>query len=313
MHNGRSKDGRLLYPAFPYQHFTLITRADSDAIFSYLRSVPAVERSNTPHAVRFPYNLQASLAIWRALYFKPAAFELQTQASQQWNRGAYLVRGLGHCGACHAQRNFLGATSNDIELGGGLIPMQNWYAPSLADPQEAGMQSWHESEIVALMNDGVSTHGSVLGPMAEVVYRSTQHVHEEDLAAIAAYLKSLPVMRTKVLAVPASADEEMKIGANIYADRCSSCHGRNGEGYEGMYPRLAKNRAVTLAVPNNVIKAILNGGFPPTTTGNPRPFGMPGFAHALKDQEIAAVSTYIRQSWGNSAPAVSAREVLRNR
>jgi mono/diheme cytochrome c family protein len=313
MHNGRSRDGRLLYPAFPYPNFTLVTREDSDALYAFLQSLPAVRQPNRPHELRFPYNLQASLALWRALYFRPTGFAADTGQSVQWNRGSYLVRGLGHCVACHSSRNWLGATAGDIELGGGLIPMQNWYAPSLAKAHEAGVADWSEHDIVALLGSGISARGSVMGPMAEVVYRSTQHLTEQDLRAMAAYLKTLPKGEAKQDQVKPAGADIMRVGEKIYADRCASCHGESGEGSANIYPPLVANRAVTMASPINFIKAILHGGFPPATRGNPRPFGMPPFKQVLSEGEVAAVATYVRQSWGNQAEAVSELDVHRAR
>jgi mono/diheme cytochrome c family protein len=188
LHNGRSADGRLLYPAFPYPNFTQVTRADSDALFAYLRSLAPVEQANRPHQLRFPYNSQVALAVWRALFFTPGAFEPDASRSAEWNRGAYLVRGLGHCNACHGGRNAFGATVENLELSGGLIPMQNWYAPSLTSPDEAGVAHWDTRQVVGLLKDGVTTGASVLGPMASVVYGSTQYLSEGDLAAMAAFL-----------------------------------------------------------------------------------------------------------------------------
>lgn len=136
LHNGRSKDGRLLYPAFPYPSYTTVTRPDSDALYAYLHSLPATAQPAPPHALRWPFNQQAALAVWRALYFSPATFQPEPAQSAEWNRGAYLVRGLGHCGACHTARNALGATDTRLDLAGGLIPVQNWYAPSLTAPRK---------------------------------------------------------------------------------------------------------------------------------------------------------------------------------
>ena len=193
LHNGRSRDGRLLYPAFPYPNYTRVTRGDSDAMFAYLKSLAPVAKPNRPHALRFPFDQQASLALWRALFFRPARFEADTARSPQWNRGAYLVETLGHCNACHSRRNVFGATAGPLDLAGGLIPIQNWYAPSLYDNREAGVGDWSEREVVALLKSGVSTRGSVQGPMAEVVARSTRYLSDADLAAMAAYLSALPV------------------------------------------------------------------------------------------------------------------------
>src|SRR5690606_18837383 len=180
MHHGRSKDGRLLYPAFPYVNYTLVSREDSDALLAFLRSQQPVRRPNLAHELRFPYDSQAALAVWRALFFRPGRFEPDATRTPEWNRGAYLVRGLGHCSACHAPRTFLGATREKLELSGGLIPMQNWYAPSLGSPQEAGVSDWPIQEVVDLLRTGVSSRGTVMGPMAEVVFRSTQHLSETD-------------------------------------------------------------------------------------------------------------------------------------
>lgn len=317
MHNGRSKDGRLLVPAFPYPNYTHVTRADSDAIYAYLRTLVPVDQPNRPHELRFPYDMQASLAIWRALFFVPEVFEPDASKSAQWNRGSYLVRGLGHCNACHASRNILGATSGQLELSGGLIPMQKWYAPSLNAPHEAGVADWPVQDIVDLMKRGVSARGSVLGPMAEVVYRSTQYLSDADMQAIGVFLKDLPQAPPE----PGDKDEEpvrpdpsvYDAGARIYEQHCADCHGARGQGAPGAYPALAGNRAVTMDPPANLIRVLLNGGYPPSTAGNPRPYGMPPFSHRLDDAEIAAVATYLRASWGHAALPVSRLEVLQYR
>ena len=325
MHEGRSRNGRLLYPAFPYPNFTTVTREDSDAIYAYLRTVPAVSAPNVPHALRFPYNTQAALVVWRALFFTPAAFVADTRQPAEWNRGAYLVGGLGHCIACHGTRNVFGATEEKRGLSGGLIPVENWYAPSLADPHEAGLADWPITDIVALLKTGTSPRGSVLGPMAEVVYQSTQHLSETDLRAMATYLKALPAV-----AVAAAGDQKvadsatpsatkasrrdigvMERGNRIFDQRCAYCHGDVGQGAQDAYPPLAGNRAVNMHSPMNLIQMVRHGGFLPSTGGNPRPYGMPAFGHVLDDVDIAAVLTYVRGSWGNDAEPVSARDMMK--
>jgi mono/diheme cytochrome c family protein len=187
MHNGRSRDGRLLYPAFPYPNFTHVTRADADALYAYLKSLPPVQQPNRPHALRFPYDSQAALAVWRAMFFRPGSYAPDPAKPADWNRGSYLVRGLGHCDACHASRNWFGATTGGLELGGGLIPMQKWYAPSLASSQEAGVADWPLDDVIALLKNGIAAHASVQGPMAEVVYRSTQYLTTDDVRAMAVF------------------------------------------------------------------------------------------------------------------------------
>ena len=313
LHNGRARDGRLLYPAFPYPNYTRVTRADSDAIFAYLRSLPAVAQPNRAHTLPFPFDQQAALAVWRALYFRPAQHELDTTRSADWNRGAYLVEGLGHCNACHASRNALGATASPLDLAGGLIPVQNWYAPSLASPLEAGVADWSDAHVVALLKTGVSERGAVMGPMSEVVSGSTQHLSEPDLRAMTTYLKALPASAPERPATSANTTAETGPGATLYDKHCAACHGDRGEGAPGVYPALAGSRAVTMALPANLVHMVLEGGFPPATAGNPRPYGMPPFATVLSSDEVAQLLTHIRGSWGNHAPPVSALEVTRYR
>lgn len=310
LHNGRSRDGRLLYPAFPYPNYTHITRADADALFAYLRSLPAVKQANRAHTLGFPYNTAAALAVWRALYFRPAQVEPDTRQSSDWNRGAYLVRGLGHCNACHASRNALGATSGPLDLGGGLIPMQNWYAPSLTSTREAGVSDWTPQQIVDLLKTGTSSRGTVIGPMAEVVQNSTQHLSDNDLRAVATYLRALPpspAPRIEARSTPPAPDGP---GARLYRQHCAQCHGEQGQGVPGAYPALAGNRAVTMASPANLVRLVLNGGFPPSTPGNPRPYGMPPFAMVFSNDDTAAVVSYIRGAWGNQGALVSAFDVV---
>ena len=313
LHNGRSMDGRLLYPAFPYPNYTQVGRADADAIYAYLRSLPPVEQPNRAHALRFPYNLQASLAVWRALFFVPGIYRSDAARSAEWNRGGYLVRGLAHCGACHGGRNLLGATSESLEMSGGLLPMQNWYAPALNSPHEAGVADWDVAEVVELLKTGRTAHASVLGPMAEVVYRSTQYVGDADLRAMAVFLKDLP--QAGAPGEPARAPEpaQMALGRRLYDDRCAGCHGRDGQGAPGRYAALAGNRAVLLDPPANLVRVIVSGGFTPATAGHPRPFGMPPFGPELDDAQIAAVATYVRAAWGNAASPVTRLQVMRYR
>ena len=313
MHHGRAKDGRLLYPAFPYPSFTQVTRDDSDALYAYLRSVKPVEQANRQHALRFPYGTQAALAVWRALYFRPAPHRADPAQSAEWNRGSYLVQGLGHCAACHSPRNRLGATSLNAEFAGGLMPDASWYAPSLATPKEAGVQDWAQDEVVKLLQTGVSAHASVSGPMAEVVYNSTQYLSAQDLGAMTLFLASIPIKEHDAPRARPADGEQLGRGAKIYDEHCASCHGDKGQGVSGIYPALAANRALSLSSPNNLVQMIRHGGFSPTTAGNPRPFGMPPFGQAFSNDEVAAVATYLRQSWGNAAPPVSSLDVLRVR
>ena len=318
LHEGRSKDGSLLYPAFPYTNYTQVTRADADDLFAYLQTVPAVNQPRRPHDLQFPYDFRKLLLGWRALYFRQGEFESDATQTEEWNRGAYLVRGLGHCDACHSSRNALGAVARNSGTAGGLIPLQNWYAPSLTSNRETGLGDWEVDEVVELLKTGVSERGAVFGPMATVVQDSLQHLTEADLKAMVIYLKSQTqeeaapdLAQTRVSA--RQTEDLMRKGAKLYADNCVECHQRNGQGVPRIYPPLVNNEAILMQYPINAIRIVVNGGFPPSTQGNPRPYGMPPFSQDLSDEEIAAVVTYIRQSWGNHAPAVSPVEVTNAR
>ncbi|TAM42009.1 MAG: cytochrome c [Burkholderiaceae bacterium] len=310
LHNGRAKSGRLLYPAFPYTNYTKVTREDSDALYAWLRTLAPVHQPNRPNALRWPYNTQAALAVWRALFFKPGAYIPDGNRTAEWNRGAYLIQGLGHCSACHATRNVLGATSGALDLAGGLIPVQNWYAPSLESAHEAGVADWDVPRIVELFKTGTTRHGWVTGPMAEAVLNGTQYLSQQDLVAMAQYLKALPGAKASDAASvpPAHARVNPAValwGARLYKDNCAQCHGATGQGVPHAYPALAGNRAVTMDSPANLVQMVLYGGFAPATAGNPRPFGMPPYVLVLNDGEIAAVLTHIRTAWGNQATQVS--------
>jgi mono/diheme cytochrome c family protein len=317
MHEGKSKDGSFLYPGMPFNNYTLVTREDSDAIYAYFMSLKPVQQKNRPHEMGFPYNQRELLAGWRTLYFKQGVYKEDPKQSKEWNRGAYLVDGLGHCNACHATRNMLGAVTKD-DISGGLIPLQNWYAPSLTSSRETGLGDWEIKEIVDLLRTGVSARGAVFGPMAAVVQHSLQELSLSDLTAMATYLKAQSEKKASTPLLHTGPPEGltaamMKTGAQVYKDRCASCHQDDGRGVPRIYPPLANNEAIAMRNPVNAIRIVLNGGFPPSTEGNPRPYGMPPFYQDLNDEQVAAVVTYIRQSWGNSAPPTWPVEVERSR
>jgi mono/diheme cytochrome c family protein len=307
LHNGIAPDGRLLYPAFPYPNYTRVTRADADALFAYLRSLAPRRQPRQAHALDFPYDMQAALAAWRLLYFRPGVYAPVPARAAAWNRGAYLVEGLGHCGACHSARNSLGASASG--LSGGLLATSGWYAPALNSDAEAGLGDWHDAEIIQLLRTGIAPRGAVFGPMAEVVGQSLQHLSEPDLAAMAGYLTSLAAPGDPHPAPAAPPDAVMKQGEKLYAQHCADCHGKDGRGAPGIYPPLAGNRALTMDAPVNAIRIVLNGGFPPSTAGNPRPYGMPPYNPLLSDEQVAAVVSYVRASWGNAARVVTPAEV----
>lgn len=312
LHDGKARDGKLLYPAFPYTNYTRVTRADADALYAYLRTVAASPEPRREHNLRFPYRHRALLAGWRLLFFKPGEFEPDTSKSPSWNRGAYLVQGLGHCSACHEARNRLGAIRSTDNPAGGLV--LSWYAPSLHASAEAGLQGMTQEEGVRLLTSGKTEGASTMGPMAEVVYESLQHLTAADADAMVEYLRSLPdapAPHVERLAAPGArrAPQLRERGKGLYAEHCASCHGRDGEGEPDKGPALAGNRAVRMGSVVNLARIIRFGGYPPGTAGNPRPSGMPPFAETLDDEDIAALLTFLRDGEG----AVSAAEVRRYR
>lgn len=318
MHDGIAPGNRLLYPVFPFTHFTRISRTDVDAIFAYLRSLPPVARRNTPNRMPFPFNQRSTLVFWRALFFRPGEFKPDPRQSAEWNRGAYLVEGLGHCGMCHSAYNALGAADANAQLAGGLIPVQNWYAPALNSSNELGLGSWTTDELVRYFKTGVSVRGAAYGPMSDVVFHSLQYLSDSDLQAIATYLRSQPERASpsdqqRVQVSPEMAAELAQQGRQIYVNHCAQCHQLDGRGSGLQYPPLAGNPSIAMQPGTNAIRIVLLGGFQPGTKGNPRPYSMPPFAQLLNDHDVAAVVTYIRQAWGNKAPAVSPAVVTRFR
>jgi mono/diheme cytochrome c family protein len=289
-----------------------VTREDSDAIFAYLRSVPPVRQPSRPHDLRFPFNNRQLILGWRTLFFNEGEYQPDPTKSAEWNRGAYLVEGLGHCAMCHTPINALGGSSESQAFEGGLIPMQNWYAPSLTSNKEAGLGDWSLDEIVQLLRTGISDRGAVYGPMAEVTFNSLQYLSDDDVRAMAIFLKSLgqgspPEAETSALS-PSESSLLLAFGETVYKTHCASCHAADGRGMPPQYPPLAGNPSIQMQSAVNPIRMVLNGGFPPGTAGNPMPYGMPPFAQTLSDDEVAAVVTYIRAAWGNRGAAVSARD-----
>lgn len=315
LHHGKGKDGQLLNPAFPYASFTHITRDDSDALFAYLQTLPAVKEVRREHTLRWPYGTQAALRVWRTLYFTATDWMPQAGQSAQWNRGAYLVQGLGHCAECHSPRNALGGIASDQLLGGGVMAAQNWLAPSLRDVQAAGVAKDQIASTATLLKTGVAAHGLASGPMAQVVQGSTQYLTDEDVQAMVVYLASLaqvpkPTSTPRKEPATKPTAPASTLGAKLYAQHCADCHGTQGQGVPKAYPALAGNRALNGADARNAINAVLYGGFGSATAANPRPFGMPPFMLLLKDAEIAAVLTHVQSSWGNQGSVVAEQDVV---
>jgi mono/diheme cytochrome c family protein len=312
----------LLAPAFPYNHTSVITRPDSDAIFAWLNTLPPVVQAQPAHTLVWPVGTQPALAVWRSLFFEPSPFQADKSQTAEWNRGAYLVQGLGHCAACHSPRNALGASGPVRDLSGGLMPVVNWYAPDLTHDAESGLASTPLPEIVRLLRTGGSTTAQTSGPMGEVVQHSLQHLKEPDLQAMAIYLQSraqsTPQPAPGKAPPPRISLQVATLGGKVYENQCLQCHGEQGEGVktasgEVAYPALAGNRAVLLSDPTNLVQLVLYGGYGPATQGHPRPFGMPPAVLELQDRDIAAVLTHLRSHWGNRAGEVTPLQVNRIR
>ncbi|MBQ4854280.1 cytochrome c [Rhodanobacter sp. B2A1Ga4] len=310
LHSGKGRHGELLYPAFSYTSYTKVSHDDALAIFAWLQSLAPVHQPAVAPALAFPYSVRNSLKAWRALYFREGEFKPDPAQSAEWNRGAYLVQGLGHCNECHAARDTLGGTPQDVHLSGGQIPMQNWYAPDLSTGRNGGLEGWSTQDIVDLLKTGQSAKGAAFGPMAAVVSGSTQHMTDADLHAVASYLQSLPPRAP--VAEPSSPFDTRALttqGEKVYAKHCAACHGKRGEGVAGIYPPLDGNSSVTEPTGINATRMVLLGGFTPVTAANQRPYSMPPFAQQLSDGEVAAVVTYIRRAWSNKASIVRAEAV----
>lgn len=310
LHAGKGRHGELLYPAFSYTSYTKVSRADALAIFAWLQSLEPVHQPDLAPSLAFPYSVRNSLKAWRALYFQKGEFRPDPAKSEAWNRGAYLVQGLGHCNECHAQRDAFGGMPRNTHLAGGQIPMQNWYAPDLSSAENGGLAGWSAQDIVDLLKTGQSARGTAFGPMAAVVSGSTQYMTDADLHAVATYLQSLPArLSPATTAARFNPDSLLERGDKVYAKHCADCHGDRGEGVAGIYAPLDGNSSVTEPTGINATRMVLLGGFAPVTAANQRPYSMPPFAQTLSDDEVAAVVSYIRRSWGNQSSIVRARQV----
>jgi mono/diheme cytochrome c family protein len=309
---GTGRNGTHLYPAMPYTYYTKLTRDDALAVRAYLNTVPAVHNAVNADQLPFPFNVRASMAVWDKLFFTPGAFQPAAEKSAEWNRGAYLAQGPAHCGMCHTPKNFLGADKMSERLQG--YALQGWFAPNITNDARRGLGSWSIDEVVAYLKTGHNQTGAATGPMSETLNLSTSHMSDDDLKAIAVYLKDEPGQQESAPAAPDQAT--LKVGAQIYADECSGCHTESGKGIVGIFPSLSGSPAVQQTDPASLLHVVLRGARSAATDKAPTASAMPAFGWVLNDDQVAAVVTYIRNTWGNAAPAVSggtvrnAREAL---
>lgn len=339
MRQGISEDGDHLYPAFPYTAYTTITDEDVHAIFAYLKTLAPVKYTPPANQMSFPFGMRGLLAIWNKMFLKDARYEPDAKQSAEWNRGAYLVQGLGHCGACHTPRTKLGGEDEKLAFTGGVYQddivdsvhegeiakldnvVRPWSAVNLTSSPR-GLGAWSEEEIAQYLKFGHNARAGAFGPMLQVVDNSTKYLTDEDAKAIAIYLKSLPANEQPVenKATP----EQMQKGEIAYTVRCGNCHLPTGLGsprtpdadLTKISPPLVGNTIVNAPSAASLINVILYGAHGTGLDHEAWP-KMPGFEEdfglGMDDETIAAIATYVRNSWGNQSGAVDAKEVAKQR
>jgi mono/diheme cytochrome c family protein len=305
LREGKLPDGRHLYPAMPYVYYTKLSHEDVSAIRAYLNTVPAVRHEVADNDLPFPYK-RALMGPWNLLNFDAGQYKLDTAKSAEWNRGAYLVEGPGHCAACHTPKGHLGGDEHDHELQG--YTLQGWFAPNITDDAATGLNAWSADDIAAYLKNGHNRFAAASGPMAEEVELSSSHMNDADLHAIAIFLKASNGQSQSAAPLAAS-DPRMVAGAAVYADLCSACHKADGTGIPFLFPNIAEAASVASREPTSLIHVVLKGAQSAATAGEPTAPAMPGFGWQLSDAQVAAVTTYVRNSWHHAAPAVSDSEV----
>ncbi|SIT40789.1 Gluconate 2-dehydrogenase cytochrome c subunit [Paraburkholderia piptadeniae] len=318
---GVAKDGHRLYPAMPYPSYAKISDSDLAALYDYfMHDVALVHQMNRASEIEWPMNARWPLAAWNALFVDSKPYTTEASHDAVWNRGAYLVQGLGHCGACHTSRGLLfqerALDESDSRFLGGAT-LDGWTASNLRGNADTGLGRWSEDEIVAFLKNGVNGHASVFGSMIDVYNNSSQFLSESDQHAIAVYLKSLTATPggkdtytySDATAKALQRGDITKPGAAVFRTQCASCHGMDGKGLGDGLPSLAGNPNVLSNDPSSVINLILNGAQRVVRKGMPDTYRMAPFRLQLNDQQIADVATWIRQAWGNQAGAVTRADV----
>lgn len=319
---GYAKDGHNLYPAMPYPSYAKINEDDMQALYNYfMKEVTPVKQTQPDNDIPGWKSPRWPLSIWNLFMRDDDAYEPDEDQSEQWNRGAYLVQGLGHCGACHTPRGWFlqeeGLDESDDEYLAGA-PLDNWSAASLNGDINSGLGRWSEADIAEYLKTGKNKFGTAFGTMVEVINSSTVFMSDDDLAAIAVYLKSLPANYEeddKEWSYDATAASQLTklnfqaTGSQIYYEYCVSCHGYDGAGNDKHMPSLAGNPVILDSSPASLVNLTLNGSLRVVANGVPETFDMPYFRGLLNDQQIADVVTFMRTAWGHSASAVTEEQV----
>ena len=310
MHDGIGGGGQHLYPAFPYPWFRNLSRQDDDALLAYLKTTAPVAYQPPDNKLVFPMNVRAAVAVWNLLPLPPQPGKQTPQgATAEWSRGEALVLGPGHCSQCHTPRNLFGADKQGEAFQGGLL--DNFVSPDLTGNQRTGLGRWTVDDIAEYLHTGRNARAAAGGPMGDVVTYSTSLMTDEDRHAIAVYLKSLPASAD--VDVTAADPASMKRGAAVFSDACTACHLENAVGQPTLFPPLGNNAVAQQNDPTGVLHIILAGVRVGPSPTRPSPLTMPSFAWKLTDQQVADVSTYIRNSWGNRASPVTAADVAKLR
>lgn len=304
---GIGRHGERLYPAMPYPAYSLMSDSDVADLWAYMQRIEPVKNRVVSNQLPFPFNIRLSLIGWNLLNFRPREFAADSSKSAEWNRGAYLVLGAGHCGACHTPKTLTGGDKGSQFLQGANL--QNWVAPNISADPHKGIGSWDTADIIAYLKTGVNRFEIASGPMAEVVTNSTQFWTDDDLKSAATFLKDSKGGSATKPAPLRAEDPAMIAGRAIYADRCAACHVGNGEGAPFLFPRLAQAPLINSDDPTSLIRVVLEGSQAGATAARPTGPAMPSLAWNLSNDEVANVLTYIRNSWGNAAPPVTASGV----
>jgi mono/diheme cytochrome c family protein len=311
LQQGKAKDGVRLYPAMPYPYFAKMSRDDILAIRAYLDTLEPVHRAVKTDQLPFPFKWRFGMLFWNTLFFDGTPFQSVAGKSTEWNRGASIVEGPGHCGACHTPKNFLGGDKNGDALQGATL--QGWFASDLTGDKRSGLGDWSSGDIVAYLKSGRNAHASATGTMAQVIADSTSQMRDDDLKAIATYLKEIPAPHQATPQAIAAADPAMRAGQAIYVDSCAACHGREGTGVAKLVPPLKDSAVAQSPDPTSLGRVLLHGTQNVATAEAPTSPSMPAFGWKLTDRQAAAVLTYVRNSWGNAAPAVTAGQISKLR
>jgi mono/diheme cytochrome c family protein len=307
---GRLPDGSRMYPAMPYPYYTRMTKEDVLAIRGYLRTINPVRNSVTANQLPYPFRIRSVMAFWDWLYFKEGPFRADPSRSAAWNRGAYLAEGPAHCGACHTPKTSLGGDKGGAEFQG--YSLQGWFAPDITNDSSRGLSAWSQRDIVEYLKKGHNRFAGASGPMAEEVGDSSSKMSANDLEAIATYFKSRTGQPAQTRQVSTQAPE-MRAGAAIYEDLCSGCHKFDGTGVPYLIPSLVNSPAVAAREPTTVIRVVLHGADTVATREEPTAPQMPAYGWQLTDAQVAAVATYVRNSWHHAAAAVSDDDVRKLR